>query len=95
MGRAAAAARTGGQFSGVAAQAEPHQVFTFCVVPSVADPGCLSRILIFTHPGSRSRIPKQQQKEGRKKNCCNSYLFLSSSHKFHKIENYFCFEMLK
>jgi hypothetical protein len=31
-------------------------------VSSVADPGCLSRILIFTHPGSRiadpgSRIP--------------------------------------
>jgi hypothetical protein len=30
--------------------------------PSVADPGCLSRIMIFTHPGSRisdpgSRIP--------------------------------------
>jgi hypothetical protein len=29
---------------------------------SVADPRCLSRILIFTHPGSR--IQKQQQKEG-------------------------------
>jgi hypothetical protein len=40
---------------------------------SVADPGCLSRILIFTHPGSRisdlgSRIQKQQQKRGVKKN---------------------------
>jgi hypothetical protein len=37
--------------------------------PSVADLGCLSRILIFTHPGSRiqdlgSRIQKQQQREG-------------------------------
>jgi hypothetical protein len=32
---------------------------------SVADPGCLSRILIFTHPGSR--IQKQQQKRGEKK----------------------------
>ncbi len=32
---------------------------------SVADPGCLSRILIFTHPGSR--IQKQQQKRGAKK----------------------------
>jgi hypothetical protein len=32
---------------------------------SVADPGCLSRILIFTHPGSR--IQKQQQKRGVKK----------------------------
>jgi hypothetical protein len=28
------------------------------VITSVADPGCLSRILIFTHPGSR--IQKQQ-----------------------------------
>jgi hypothetical protein len=33
-----------------------------CSIASVADPGCLSRILIFTHPGSRipdlgSRIP--------------------------------------
>jgi hypothetical protein len=49
---------------------------------SVADPGCLSRIrdvypgsriLIFTHPGSRipdlgSRIQKQQQKREVKKN---------------------------
>jgi hypothetical protein len=39
---------------------------------SVADPGCLSRILIFTYPGSRisdlgSRIQKQQQKRGVKK----------------------------
>jgi hypothetical protein len=46
---------------------------------SVADPGCLSRIpglgsriLIFTHPGSRipdlgSRIQKQQKKRGVKK----------------------------
>jgi hypothetical protein len=39
---------------------------------SVADPGCLSRILIFTHPGSRipdlgSRIQKQQQKRVVKK----------------------------
>jgi hypothetical protein len=33
---------------------------------SVADPGCLSRILIFTHPGSR--IQKQQHKRGVKKN---------------------------
>jgi hypothetical protein len=54
---------------------------------SVADPGCLSRILIFTHPGSR--IQKQQQ--GVKKNFF-SYL---CSHKFQKIENYFSFEVLK
>jgi hypothetical protein len=32
---------------------------------SVADPGCLSRILIFTHPGSR--IQKPQLKGGLKK----------------------------
>jgi hypothetical protein len=32
---------------------------------SVADPGCLSRILIFTFPGSR--IQKQKQKRGVKK----------------------------
>ncbi len=44
-----------------------------------------SRILIFTHPGSR--IQKQQQKRGVKKNLC--------SHKFHKIANYFSFEVLK
>jgi hypothetical protein len=41
-------------------------------INSVADPGCLSRILIFTHPGSRisdpgSRIQKQKQKRGVKK----------------------------
>ncbi len=49
------------------------------LAPSLADPGCLSRIPIFTHPGSRisdpgsripdlgSRIQKQQQKRGVKK----------------------------
>jgi hypothetical protein len=55
---------------------------------SVPDPGCLSRILIFTDPGSR--IQKQQQKIGVKK----IFTFLCS-HKFHKIQNYFSFEMLK
>jgi hypothetical protein len=40
---------------------------------SVADPGCLSRILIFTHPGSR--IQKQQQKREVKKFFL-SYLFM-------------------
>jgi hypothetical protein len=30
--------------------------------PSVADPGCLSRILIFTHPGSRIPDPKNSNK---------------------------------
>jgi hypothetical protein len=51
---------------------DPEQFFCSCIgIGSVADPGCLSRILIFTHPGSRipdlgSRILKQQQKEGLK-----------------------------
>ncbi len=49
-----------------------------------------SHILIFTHPGSR--IQKQQQKRGVKKICCHT---IFGSHKFHKIEIYFIFEMLK
>jgi hypothetical protein len=57
---------------------------------SVADPGCLSQILIFTHHGSR--IQKQQEKRGAKKICRHT---LFCSHKFHKIENYFIFEKLK
>jgi hypothetical protein len=63
-----------------------------------------SRILIFTHPGSRisdlgsrisdlgSRIQKQQQKRGVKKISCHIFL---SSYKFHKIEHYFSFEVLR
>ena len=35
---------------------------------SVADPGCLSRILIFTHPGSWNSVPKTALKDrGEKK----------------------------
>ena len=56
----------------------------------MADPGCLSRILIFTHPGSR--IQKQQQKREVKKISCQNFL---CSHKFHKIANYFTLELLK
>jgi hypothetical protein len=57
---------------------------------SVADPGSLSRIPDPDfHP---SRIQKQHQKKGVKKNCCHTFY---CSHKFHKIENYFIFEMLK
>jgi hypothetical protein len=59
----------------------------------VADPGCLSRIPDpdFTHPGSR--IQKQQQKNGVKKIfCCHNFLY---SYRFHKIANYFSFEVLK
>ncbi len=49
-----------------------------------------SRILIFTHPGSR--VQKQQQKRGVKKIWCHTFL---CSHKFHKIVHYFSFEALK
>jgi hypothetical protein len=56
---------------------------------SVADPGCLSRI---PDPDFYpSRIQKQQQKRGIKKNFCHNFL---CSLKFHKIPNYFSFEVL-
>jgi hypothetical protein len=42
------------------------------------------------YPGSR--IQKQQQKRGVQKICCYTFL---CRHKFLKIENYFCFEVLK
>jgi len=51
---------------------------------SVADPGYLSRILIFTHPGSR--IQKQQQKTGAKIFFCQTIFCI---HKFHKSYYYF------
>jgi hypothetical protein len=51
---------------------------------SVAHPGCLSRILIFVHPGSRIPDPK--------KNCCPTFF---CSYKCHKIVNYFIFEPAK
>ncbi len=57
---------------------------------SVADPGCLSRM---PDPNFYpSRIQKQDQKRGVKKNLL---LYLFYSHKIHKIVNYFIFEMLK
>jgi hypothetical protein len=40
----------------------------------------------------RIRNPKQQQKRGVKKISCHNFL---CSHKFHKIANYFSFELLK
>ncbi len=46
----------------------------FYHVVSIADPGCLSRILIFVHPGSRILDPKQQQKKEMSK-VFLSYLF--------------------
>jgi hypothetical protein len=54
-----------------------------------------SRILIFTHPGSRISDPgskNSNKREGLKKICCHNFL---CSHKFHKIANYFSFEVLK
>ncbi len=45
-----------------------------------------SRILIFTHSGSR--IQKQQQNRGVKKISCHNFF---CSHKFHKIVNYLIF----
>jgi hypothetical protein len=43
-------------------------------------------------PDPESRIQKQQQKREGKKICCHNFL---CSHKFHKIANYFSFEVLK
>ena len=46
---------------------DPDQGFSAFLV-SVVDPGCLSRILIFSHPGSRIPDPKTATKErGEKK----------------------------
>jgi hypothetical protein len=50
---------------------------------SVADPGCLFRILIFTHPGSR--IQKQLQKRGVKNLVVNHFF----------VATYFIFELLR
>jgi hypothetical protein len=57
----------------------------------VADPGCLSRILIFTHPRSRIPDPKTAMKDIGEKNLL-SYLFFGVIN-FTKF-NYFIFEML-
>jgi hypothetical protein len=51
-----------------------------------------SWILIFTHPGSHIPDPKTATKERGEKICCHKFL---CSHKFHKIANYFSFEVLK
>jgi hypothetical protein len=70
----------------------------------IPDPG--SRILIFTHPGSRipdleSRIPDLESripdpKTGTKERGETIFFYtFFCSHKFHKIVNYFIFEMLK
>jgi hypothetical protein len=62
-------------------QQQQHPAQVIGISPSVADPGLLSRILIFTHSGSR--IQKQQQKRGVQKICCQTFF---CSHKFHKIK---------
>jgi hypothetical protein len=66
---------------------------------SVADPGCLSRIPdpdFYTYRipdlGSRKPGSTTATKERGKKICCHT---IFCSHKFHKIEIYFIFEMLK
>jgi hypothetical protein len=64
--------------------------FQHYLTPSVADPGCLSRILIFTHPGSRIPEPKIATIGMGEKICCHTFL---CSPKFHKIVNNFSFEM--
>jgi hypothetical protein len=75
------------------AKPEPDPKEIFAYPHSVADTGCLSRILIFTHPGSQISDPKTGTKErGRKKFVVIPFF---CSHKFHKIVNYFIFEMLK
>jgi hypothetical protein len=74
----------------------PIQHFlSLSVVFSVADRGCLSRILIFTHPGSWNPdlgSKNSNKRKGLKKIRCHTFF---GSHKFHKIENYFIFGMLK
>ncbi len=66
------------------------------VAGSVVGPGCLSRILIFTHPGCRSRIPDPNTatKERDEKKFV-IILFFVVTIKFHKIESYFIFEIPK
>jgi hypothetical protein len=59
-----------------------------CAMDSVADPGCLSRIPIFTHPGSLISDPETATKERRKKISCQTFF---CSHKFHKIKKLFYF----
>jgi hypothetical protein len=62
------------------------------ILYSDANPGCLSRIVIFTYP-SRIPDPKTATIERGGKEFVVIPFFCS--HKFHKIKNYFIFEMLK
>ncbi len=56
-------------------------------VLQIRDVYCLSRILIFIHPGSKSSNKKRGEKI-----CCPTFF---CSHKYHKIVNYFIFELVK
>jgi hypothetical protein len=67
----------------------PDPYLTFFAVLRIRDVYSGSRILIFTHPGSR--IQKQQQKRGVKKISWHTFFY---SHKFNNIVNYFISEML-
>jgi hypothetical protein len=60
---------------------------------SVADPGCLSRILIFTHPGSRMPDPKTVTKERGEEKFDVKPFYVAT--KFNKIVIYFSFKVLK
>jgi hypothetical protein len=67
----------------------------FLLLYSVADPGCLSRIPYpdfypFRIPDSGSK--NSNKREWWKKICCHTFLCILT---FHKIENYFSFEVLK
>jgi hypothetical protein len=59
---------------------------------SVADPGCLSWILIFIHPGSRILDPTTAPREGGEKFFCPT---IFCSHKYRKIVNNLIFEQVK
>jgi hypothetical protein len=59
---------------------------------SVADPGCLSQIPDPDFYPSRTPDPKTATKERVEKISCHTFF---CSHKFHKIESYFIFDMLK
>ncbi len=69
------------------------QKYTVGVVRSVADPGCLSRISDPYFYPSWTPDPKSATKKGVIKICWDTEPFCG--HKFHKIKNYFIFEMLK
>ena len=61
-------------------------------INSVTDPDPRSWFSPIPDSGSRIPDPKTAKKRGVKKMCCHN---LISSHKFHNIENYFLYEMLK